>query len=102
MSHGAWSSRSWWCSWSRSMLLCSFQILIRWTLPRFRYDQVLALRVEVPAAAGAGQPLRDGSCWCGRSQGASPRKPYMRKQYWNEPDDDAGGSAPICPRSCAA
>ena len=24
------------------LLICSFQILIRWTLPRFRYDQVLA------------------------------------------------------------
>jgi NADH-quinone oxidoreductase subunit H len=24
------------------LVLCSFQILIRWTLPRFRYDQVLA------------------------------------------------------------
>ena len=24
------------------MLVCSFQILIRWSLPRFRYDQVLA------------------------------------------------------------
>ena len=23
------------------MLVCSFQILIRWSLPRFRYDQVL-------------------------------------------------------------
>ena len=22
--------------------MCSFQILIRWSLPRFRYDQVLA------------------------------------------------------------
>jgi NADH-quinone oxidoreductase subunit H len=24
------------------LVVCSFQILIRWTLPRFRYDQVLA------------------------------------------------------------
>jgi NADH-quinone oxidoreductase subunit H len=26
---------------AKVFLLCSFQILIRWTLPRFRYDQVL-------------------------------------------------------------
>jgi len=24
------------------LVVCSFQILIRWSLPRFRYDQVLA------------------------------------------------------------
>ncbi|HRE13153.1 MAG TPA: NADH-quinone oxidoreductase subunit H [Usitatibacteraceae bacterium] len=27
---------------AKVFLMCSFQILIRWTLPRFRYDQVLA------------------------------------------------------------
>jgi NADH-quinone oxidoreductase subunit H len=27
---------------AKVFLLCSFQILIRWSLPRFRYDQVLA------------------------------------------------------------
>lgn len=25
----------------KTLLMCSFQILVRWTLPRFRYDQVL-------------------------------------------------------------
>ena len=27
---------------AKVFLVCSFQILIRWSLPRFRYDQVLA------------------------------------------------------------
>jgi len=27
---------------AKVLLMSSFQILIRWTLPRFRYDQVLA------------------------------------------------------------
>ena len=27
---------------AKVLLVSSFQILIRWTLPRFRYDQVLA------------------------------------------------------------
>ena len=27
---------------AKVMLLCSFQILVRWSLPRFRYDQLLA------------------------------------------------------------
>jgi NADH-quinone oxidoreductase subunit H len=33
-------------------LLCSFQILVRWSLPRFRYDQLLgfAWRFMLPLA----------------------------------------------------
>jgi len=26
---------------AKVMLMCSFQILVRWSLPRFRYDQLL-------------------------------------------------------------
>jgi NADH-quinone oxidoreductase subunit H len=34
------------------LLLCSFQILVRWTLPRFRWDQLLtfAWRFLLPLA----------------------------------------------------
>jgi NADH-quinone oxidoreductase subunit H len=37
--------------------MCSFQILVRWTLPRFRYDQLLRFRVEVHVPAGARSTL---------------------------------------------
>ena len=61
-----------------------------------------ALRVEVPVAAGARQPGRDGASCCGSAQGgAAVKTPYARKRYWNEPDDGRGGSAPTCSRSCA-
>jgi NADH-quinone oxidoreductase subunit H len=37
---------------AKVLLLCSFQILIRWTLPRFRWDQLLrfAWRFLLPLA----------------------------------------------------
>jgi NADH-quinone oxidoreductase subunit H len=41
MSHGAVVATQVIVFLGKVMLLCSFQILIRWSLPRFRYDQVL-------------------------------------------------------------
>jgi NADH-quinone oxidoreductase subunit H len=37
---------------AKVLLVCSFQILVRWTLPRFRFDQLLrfAWRFMVPLA----------------------------------------------------
>ena len=37
---------------AKVVLLCSFQILVRWSLPRFRYDQLLgfAWRFMLPLA----------------------------------------------------
>ena len=29
--------------WVKVVIFCLFQILIRWTLPRFRYDQLMRL-----------------------------------------------------------
>jgi NADH-quinone oxidoreductase subunit H len=55
---------------AKVMLLCSFQILVRWTLPRFRYDQLLrfAWKLMFPLAmlnlavtAVAVWMVRDGS-----------------------------------------
>jgi NADH-quinone oxidoreductase subunit H len=42
MSHGAVVVTQLLVFLAKVMLVCSFQILIRWSLPRFRYDQVLA------------------------------------------------------------
>ena len=32
---------------TKVFVMCSFQILIRWTLPRFRYDQLMFLGWKV-------------------------------------------------------
>ena len=42
MSHGAVVATQLVVFLVKVMLVCSFQILVRWSLPRFRYDQVLA------------------------------------------------------------
>ncbi len=73
---------------AKVFVVCSFQILVRWSLPRFRYDQVLrfAWKFMLPLVlinlvitvfmSGAG-PV--GSLtWRG--------PPYVRKKYWNEPE----------------
>jgi len=41
MSHGAVVATQLLVFLAKVLLMCSFQILVRWSLPRFRYDQVL-------------------------------------------------------------
>ena len=40
---------------------CWLQILLRWSVPRFRYDQVMRLGLEDAVAASADQYCRDGA-----------------------------------------
>ena len=80
---------------AKVLLVCSFQILVRWSLPRFRYDQLLALRLEVHVPAGARQPDGDRRRRLGAALAGSAHanmKPYVRKQYWNASDDVVVGA----------
>ena len=67
------------------MLVCSFQILVRWSLPRFRYDQVLrfAWKFMLPIALANLDDHRRRAV-VARSE-AAVKVAYQRKRYWNEP-----------------
>ncbi len=66
--------------------MSSFQILIRWSLPRFRYDQVLSfawkfmlplaianLTVTAVAVWALTRPVMEPQPTCARCTGTSPR-----------------------------
>ena len=86
------------------MLVCSFQILVRWSLPRFRYDQLLRFawkfmfplalaNLVVTAVVGVGAArLRHRA----EQEALSAQAVLERARRWR------GGSARTCSRSCAA
>ena len=51
----------WFCAKTGAILFLF--MWIRGTLPRFRYDQLMALRVEVPLPGGDAEPAGDRLCW---------------------------------------
>ena len=67
------------------LLVCSFQILVRWSLPRFRYDQVLRFAWKFMLPLGARQPRRSPRCVLWSHRRRAVKVAYPRKRYWNEP-----------------
>ena len=69
------------------MLVCSFQILVRWSLPRFRYDQLLrfAWKFMLPLALANLDGHRRRGVGAARREASRREGALRRKQYWNEP-----------------
>src|SRR4029450_2280336 len=80
---------------AKVFVMCSFQILVRWSLPRFRYDQLLRFAWKFMFPLALGHPsLPVLFVWVIRSL-IRARTTTTRPRW-------AGGSAPPSPRSCAA
>jgi hypothetical protein len=71
----------------KMLLVSSFQILVRWSLPRFRYDQLLrfAWKFLLPICI-ANLAVTAVAVWA--LQGGRPvsKHTYKRREYWNKPE----------------
>ena len=49
---GRWRSCGWWCCWRKVLAVILFFMLVRWSWPRFRFDQLMALAWKVMLPLG--------------------------------------------------
>ncbi len=77
--------------WAKIALFMFFYVWVRWTFPRFRYDQLMRLGWKVAPAALAGQPRlrrrhdpgREGVTWSWRSSCSSRSPRWSRASWWS-------------------
>ena len=67
------------------VLVCSFQILVRWSLPRFRYDQVMRFAWKFMMPLALINLTRHRRAAVVGPGSTAVKTPYPRKQYWNAP-----------------